>query len=165
MGEKIMKKAIYPGTFDPVTNGHIDIIKRSASIFDELIIAVNDDNKNTMFNMEERVQIIKDSIINIKNVKVKSFTGLLMNFCESQNTLVIIRGLRVLSDFEFEFKMALMNRGLNNKIDTLFFMPNKEYIHISSTLIKEVAILGGEIKEYVPKHVISQIKNKINVEK
>ena len=160
-----MKKAIYPGTFDPVTNGHIDIIKRSASIFDELIIAVNDDNKNTMFNMEERVQIIKDSIINIKNVKVKSFTGLLMNFCESQNTLVIIRGLRVLSDFEFEFKMALMNRGLNNKIDTLFFMPNKEYIHISSTLIKEVAILGGEIKEYVPKHVISQIKNKINVEK
>ena len=115
--------------------------------------------------MEERVQIIKDSIINIKNVEVKSFTGLLMNFCESQNTLVIIRGLRVLSDFEFEFKMALMNRGLNNKIDTLFFMPNKEYIHISSTLIKEVAILGGEIKEYVPKHVISQIKNKINVEK
>ena len=112
-----MKKAIYPGTFDPITLGHIDIIKRSAMTFDKLIIGVSiDNNKNNLFSLDERVEMIGESIADIKNVKVKTFDGLLMDFAESENAVVIVRGLRVLSDFEYEFKMALMNRSLNDKI-------------------------------------------------
>ena len=158
-----MKIAIYPGTFDPITNGHLDVIKRSCLMFDKLIIGVTDDNrKKTFFSMEERIDMIKSATENHKNVFVQTFQGLLMSFAESKNAIVIIRGLRVLSDFEYEFKMAMMNRGLNDEISTLFMMPHIEYVHISSSLIKEVASLGGDITSYVPSDVLEKIHKKIN---
>ena len=158
-----MKIAIYPGTFDPVTNGHLDVIKRSCLMFDKLIIGVTDDNnKKTMFSIDERIEMIHNSTQDYNNVSVQTFKGLLMNFAESQNAIVIIRGLRVLSDFEYEFKMAMMNRGLNDKISTLFMMPHINYVHISSSLIKEVSSLGGDVSAYVSDHVLTCINDKNN---
>lgn len=161
------KIAIYPGTFDPMTNGHYDIIKRSSMLFDQLIVAVaNDNNKKSMFTVKERMDMISANIKDddLDNIIVKQFNGLLMNYAQSEEANVIIRGLRVLSDFEYEFKMAMMNRGLNDKIDTLFLMPNRKYVHISSSLIKEVSNLGGDISDYVSASVLKSInkKNKID---
>ena len=158
-----MKIAIYPGTFDPITNGHLDVIKRASSLFDKLIIGVASDNgtKKTMFKLNKRIEYIEDAVSQFDNVEVNEFKGLLMQFAESKNAIVVIRGLRVLSDFEYEFKMAMMNRGLNEKITTLFLMPHRKYVHISSSLVKEVALLGGDISDYVPSKVLEQIK--INV--
>ena len=161
-----MKAAIYPGSFDPLTKGHLDIIKRSSMIFDKLIIAVTDDNnKKTMFSVEERSIMIQKETLEFDNVEVQIFSGLLMDYAELKKINVIIRGLRVLSDFEFEFKMAMMNRGLNNKVDTLFLMPNERYVHISSSLIKEIASLGGDISNYVSPYILNKIKNKDSFEK
>ena len=161
-----MKAAIYPGSFDPLTKGHLDIIKRSSVIFDKIIIAIADDNnKEAMFSVEERLHMIHKEISDFKNVEVQSFSGLLMDFADLKNINVIIRGLRVLSDFEFEFKMAMMNRGLNNKVDTLFLMPNERYVHISSSLIKEIASLGGDISSYVSPYILKKIKDKDSFEK
>ena len=158
-----MKIAIYPGTFDPVTNGHLDVIKRSCLMFDKLIIGVmNNSNKHTMFSVDERISMINNAITQHENVSVQTFKGLLMKFAESENAIVIIRGLRVLSDFEYEFKMAMMNRGLNDKISTLFMMPHINYVHISSSLIKEVSSLGGDISSYVPSNVLKNINQKNN---
>jgi len=159
-----MKIAIYPGTFDPITNGHLDVIKRASSLFDRLIIGVASDNasKETMFKLNERIEFIQDSVKEFDNVQVNEFEGLLMQFAESKNAIVIIRGLRVLSDFEYEFKMAMMNRGLNEKITTLFLMPHRRYVHISSSLVKEVALLGGDISDYVPSKVLDKIKLNVN---
>jgi len=159
-----MKKAIYPGTFDPITLGHIDIIKRSALTFDHLIIGVSiDNNKKNLFNIEEKVEMITKSTSEIKNIEIKTFKGLLMNFAKEESALAIIRGLRVLSDFENEFKMALMNRGLNDDISTFFLMPHEKFTHISSSLVKEVALHGGDIKKYVPdivhKNLLQKTKN------
>jgi len=159
-----MKKAIYPGTFDPITLGHIDIIKRSALTFDHLIIGVSiDNNKKNLFNLEERVEMITKSTSEIKNIQIKTFEGLLMNFAKEENVIAVVRGLRVLSDFENEFKMALMNRGLNDDISTFFLMPHEKFTHISSSLVKEVALYGGDIKKYVPdivhKNLLQKTKN------
>ncbi len=160
------KKAIYPGTFDPITNGHHDIIKRSSILFDELIIAITDDNnKKSMFDISERIEMVETIVQGEINIKVERFNGLLMNYAESKNASVIIRGLRVLSDFEYEFKMAMMNRSLNDTIDTLFLMPNRKYVHISSSLIKEVAILGGNISDYVSDAVLENIHKKVEIGK
>ena len=160
------KKAIYPGTFDPITNGHHDIIKRSSILFDELIIAVTDDNnKKAMFDISERIEMVENIVQGETNIKVEQFNGLLMNYAESKNVSVIIRGLRVLSDFEYEFKMAMMNRSLNDTIDTLFLMPNRKYVHISSSLIKEVALLGGNISDYVSDAVLENIHKKVEIGK
>ena len=156
-----MKKAIYPGTFDPITLGHIDIIKRSALTFDHLIIGVSiDNNKKNLFNLEERVEMITKSTSEIKNIEIKTFEGLLMNFAKEENAIAVVRGLRVLSDFENEFKMALMNRGLNNDISTFFLMPHEKFTHISSSLVKEVALHGGDIKKYVPDIVHNNLLKK-----
>ena len=160
------KKAIYPGTFDPITNGHHDIIKRSSILFDELIIAITDDNnKKAMFDISERIEMVENIVQGETNIKVEQFNGLLMNYAESKNVSVIIRGLRVLSDFEYEFKMAMMNRSLNDTIDTLFLMPNRKYVHISSSLIKEVALLGGNISDYVSDAVLENIHKKVEIGK
>ena len=161
--EKVVKKiAIYPRTFYPITNGHYDIIKRSSALFDELIIAVTDDNnKKVMFDISERIDMVKNDIIGLENIRVEQFSGLLMNYAQSVSANVIIRGLRVLSDFEYEFKMAMMNRGLNDTIDTLFLMPNRKYVHISSSLIKEVALLGGDMSDYVSPVTLERILKKV----
>ena len=159
-----MKIAIYPGTFDPLTNGHLDVIKRSCLMFDKLIVGVtNDSNKRTMFSIDERIDMINSAVNDYGNVSVQTFKGLLMNFAESKNAIVIIRGLRVLSDFEYEFKMAMMNRSLNDRISTLFMMPHINYVHISSSLIKEVSSLGGDISSYVPNNVLKSINKKKDV--
>jgi len=162
-----MKKiAIYPGTFDPITNGHKDIIKRSSLLFDEIIIAVTDDsNKKTMFEISQRIKMINHIVDDYTNIKVEKFSGLLVDYAKSKNADAIIRGLRVLSDFEYEFKMAMMNRNLNKDIDTLFLMPNSNYVHISSSLVKEVAALGGDISEYVSPFVLDKINKKVGLGK
>ena len=150
-----MKIAIYPGSYDPITNGHLDIIERSSSLFDKIIVAVarNAEKSSALFSESERIAMINKSIPHLKNVEVDSFNGLLVNYAAEKNSNAIIRGLRALSDFEFEFKMALMNRSLKEEISTVFMMPHEKYTHISSSLVKEVASLGGDVSVYVPQHV------------
>ena len=154
MGEK-RKIAIYPGSFDPITNGHIDIIKRSSNLFDELIVAISNDRlKKTLFSIDERKEMMSKSLLSIKNIKIVSFQGLLVDFASNQNVKTIVRGLRALSDFEYEFRMAIMNRNLNNNIETIFLMTHEKYSHISSSLIKEIHFLGGCVNKFVPKSVL-----------
>ena len=157
-----MKIAIYPGTFDPVTNGHLDVIDRASSLFDKVIVAVLDksNNKKTLFSVEERTSLVKESISDFSNVEVSVFSGLLVDYAKSNNAVAIIRGLRAISDFEYEFQMALMNRNLEDKIRTVFLMPHQKYIHISSSLVKEVAELKGDVSGYVPNHVNKSLKSK-----
>jgi len=159
-----MNKAIYPGTFDPITFGHIDIIERCSKIYDNVIVGVLDSSqhKKMLFSSSERKEMIEQSISHLNNVTVKIFNSLLVDFASNENCEVIIRGLRVLSDFEYEFKMALMNRNLNDNITTLFMMPHEKYTHISSSLIKEVVLLDGKIDDYAPTNVIDRINEKIN---
>ena len=155
------RSVVYPGTFDPITNGHLDIIERCSSLFDEVIVAiVEKGSKKTIFSLDERRELIADSVKSLSNVKVNYFSGLLVDFAEKNNSTSIIRGLRVLSDFEYEFKMALMNRSLNSNVTTLFMMPHQKYTHISSSLIREIASLGGGLSEYVPVAVEAALKKK-----
>jgi len=155
------RSVVYPGTFDPITNGHLDIIERCSSLFDEVIVAiVEKGSKKTIFSLDERRELIEDSVKSLSNVKVNYFSGLLVDFAQKNNSTSIIRGLRVLSDFEYEFKMALMNRSLNSNVTTLFMMPHQKYTHISSSLIREIASLGGGLSEYVPVAVEAALKKK-----
>ena len=161
------KRVIYPGSFDPLTNGHLDIIVRAAKIFDSVVVAIVKKNvkKNFLFNPFDRKELIKKSVSHLKNVEVEIFEGLLVDFAVKQKSNIIIRGLRVLSDFEYEFRMALMNRKLNDEVTTMFMMPNEKYTHIGSSLIKEVGMLDGKIDDYIPKQILSEVKNKINEKK
>ena len=160
------KIGIYPGTFDPITYGHIDVIRRSLKIVNKLIIAVSNDYlKDYLFSSEERVQIIKDSLfkdlkINSKNIKVTSFSNLTTSLCSKHNATIIFRGLRAVSDFEYEFQLAGMNRKLNKKIETVFLMSDLENQVISSKFVKEIAKLNGKIDNFVTKSVKEAIKNK-----
>ena len=149
-----MSRIIYPGTFDPIHNGHIDIAARASKLFDELIfvVAVNAD-KNPLLTAEERVQLILDSTPHLNNVTAQQFTGLVVNYAQDCDAVAIIRGLRHVSDFEFEFQMAMMNYHLNSNIASLFMMPDEKYIHLNSTVVKDVVRLGGNIDEFVPKPV------------
>ena len=157
-----MKIAIYPGSFDPITNGHLDIINRASHLFDKIIISITDNNPNktSFFSLDERIDLVQKSIGNYTNVEVKYFDGLLVKFAKENQANAIVRGLRALSDFEFEFKMALMNRNLDDKVSTVFLMPHEKYTHISSSLIREVASLNGNVENYVPKHIADKLKEK-----
>ena len=159
-----MKIAVYPGTFDPFTNGHLDILIRSSKLFDKVIVAVAvDSDKQTLFSIEERVEFIKDSIKKYENIEVESFKGLLMHFVEKRHAQVIIRGLRAVSDFEYEVQMALMNRNLNNNVETLFLTTASEYAFLSSTVIKNVIKLNGRISGLVSKKVENALIEKFGV--
>ncbi len=148
-----MKKiGVYPGTFDPITNGHLDVIKRALKIFDELIVAVavSSYKKKPVFSIDERVYFIKESTKNLKNLKVEAFDGLLINFVQKKSALAIVRGLRAVSDFEFEFQFTLANRRLLKDVETIFLMPSEKYSFISSSIVKEIAYFGGSVKSLVP---------------
>ena len=159
-----MKRIVYPGTFDPIHNGHLDIARKAAELFDELIlvVAVNQE-KSPLFNDKERVDLIKESLSDVKNIRVDTFNGLVVDFVRSTESVAIIRGLRHVSDFEFEFQMAMMNFNLNPNIKSLFMMPDEKYIHLNSTVIKDVARLGGDISDYVPKCVQDALYKQYNV--
>ena len=157
-----MKTAIYPGTFDPITNGHLDIIKRAVHLFDQVIVSVakNSEKGKVLFSEEERINFIQKSLLDMPSIEVDSFEGLMVNHAVKHSAHAAIRGLRALSDFEFEFKMALMNRSLNEEVSTVFLMPHAKYTHISSSMVREVASLGGDVSEYVPVHVNKALKDK-----
>ncbi len=158
MNEKV---AVYPGSFDPITNGHVNIVERALAIFDRVIVAVaHNPNKVPLFSVEERVEMIKVALKNDPRVKVAAFQGLLVNFVEEQGAQVIIRGLRALSDFEYEFQMTLMNRKLNRKVDTIFLMTGFKWFYTSSKIIKEAASLGGSVRGLVPEIVHQKLKEK-----
>ena len=156
-------RALYPGSFDPVTFGHLDIIKRAAQIFDEIVVGVaNNTRKAPMFGTGERLEMLKASTKNIRGLKIVAFNGLVVDFAKKNNIKVVIRGLRMISDFEYELQMALTNRRLNEKIETVFLMPTEGYSFLSSTLIKEAACLGADVSSFVPQLVARQIKKKIS---
>ncbi len=156
-----MRKAIYPGTFDPITNAHIDIVKRAKRIFDIVIIAIAQPrHKNPLFTLEERLFLVKESLKDIGNLEVLTFDGLLVDLCKKLNVNVLIRGIRAVSDFDYEFQIAWMNRKLFNDIETIFLMPSEEYFFLSSSLVKEVAMLGGNIDNFVPKIVKIELLKK-----
>lgn len=156
-----MKIGIYPGSFDPITIGHIDIIKRAAKLTDKLIVAVLKNNeKNALFTADERVKMIKESVKNIKNVCVESFDGLLVDFAKKKKANVIIRGLREMTDFEYELKMAQTNRALYNNMETIFLITSPEYAYISSSIVREVASFGGDVSKFVTKNIEIATKKK-----
>jgi pantetheine-phosphate adenylyltransferase len=156
-----MRRAIYPGSFDPITNGHLDVLQRAAGLFDELIVAVAQDNaKQSLFTLDERVELLVGATEHIPNLRVLPFQGLLVDFAKQQSAVALVRGLRAVSDFEFEFQLALMNRKLEPNLETMFLMPREELTYISSRLVKEIARLGGNVNQFVPPHVVAALKKK-----
>ena len=154
--------AIYPGSFDPITYGHLDIIKRAVRIFDKVIVAVaHNSEKNPLFNISERVELLKKATRNIKGVEIDDFQGLVVEYVKRKKLRVVIRGLRMISDFEYEFQMALTNRKLSQDVETIFMMPSESYSYLSSKLIKETAALGANLKGFVPAFVEEAIKLKM----
>ena len=158
-----MTKAIYPGTFDPITHGHIDLITRGLQIFDEVIVAVarQPEEKKTLFSVEERVSLVRQTTSRLKRVTVESFDGLMVEYAKKKKVRTVVRGLRMLSDFEYEFQMALTNRKLSNEVETIFLMPQESYAYISSRAIKEAARLGGNIRAFVPELVAEALERKL----
>ena len=158
MSEKI---AIYPGTFDPFTNGHLDITERASKIFDKVIVTIaQNTKKEPLFSLKERINFISDASKHLPNVSTGSFEGLLVDFADNEQAAVIIRGLRAISDFEFEFQMALMNHRLNNDITTVFLMPNEKYTYLNSTIVREVAEFGGNVDKLVTPLVAQKLHDK-----
>jgi pantetheine-phosphate adenylyltransferase len=157
------RTAVYPGSFDPITNGHIDIIKRGIRIFDEIVILVAfNPNKASLFTVKERMQLIQENIGDVKGVRVDSHSGLLVDYLKKANASIILRGMRALSDFEYEFQMALMNRRQTREIETVFLMSGFKWFYTSSNVIKEVASIGGSVKGLVPDNVNQKLLGKFN---
>lgn len=157
-----MRRAVYPGSFDPVTNGHLDVITRSAALVDELIVGIlNNNTKTPLFSVEERVRILLEVTKDLDNVKVESFSGLSIDFVKRCEARFIVRGLRAITDFDYELQMAQTNHILDPQIDTIFLTTSLEYAYLSSTTVKEVAVYGGDISKFVPPIVVDQIYNKI----
>ncbi len=154
-------KAIYPGSFDPLTNGHLDLIARAAKIFDHLVVAIlRNSSKNPLFTVEERVAMLSEGTAEFGNVSVSTFDGLLVDFAREQRAHAVVRGIRAISDYEYEFQMALMNRRLSPDVETIFLMPDAKYSFVSSRLVKEVFRLGGSVDGLVPRFVIERMKDK-----
>ena len=157
-----MKRAIYPGSFDPVTNGHLDVVERARKLFDEVIVAVaHNDEKQPMFTLQERLDLLQNTLGKIDNVRITYFEGLLVDFAVAEKAGAVIRGLRAISDFEFEFQMALMNRKLEGAVETIFLMPKEEYTYLSSRIVKEIARLGGDVSKFVPPLVVKALATKL----
>ena len=156
---------LYPGSFDPLTNGHLDIIQRASRIFERVIVSVlSNAGKNPLFSTKERIEMIRDVTVSLKNVKVQTFDGLLVDFALVQNVKVILRGIRAITDYDYEFQMALMNRHLSNDIETVFMVPSLEYSYLSSSLIKEVCLLKGTVAGLVPASIEKQLLAKIRTQ-
>ncbi len=156
-----MRRAIYPGSFDPVTDGHLDVIERARKLFDEVIVAVaHNDEKQPFFSLEERLDLLRETAGKIDSVRIAQFKGLLVDFAGAEKAGAVIRGLRAVSDFEFEFQMALMNRKLDAAVETIFLMPKEEYTYLSSRIVKEIASLGGDVSSFVPACVAKALNRK-----
>jgi pantetheine-phosphate adenylyltransferase len=158
-----MKTVVYPGSFDPVTKGHIDVIERALKIIDKIIVAVGDNpEKKPLFSTDERMDMIKESTKHLKNIEVEKIEGLLLDYVKSKNTNIILRGLRAVSDFEFEFQRALMNREINNDIETVFIMTKESYVYLNSSIVKEIAMFKGNVKPFVPEIVEKKLIEKFS---
>jgi pantetheine-phosphate adenylyltransferase len=161
-----MRTAIYPGSFDPLTNGHLDVVQRAAKLFDRVIVAVAvNESKNPLFTLAERVALAKKATAHLPNVQTDAFDGLLVEYAAACKAQTIVRGLRAVSDFEFEFQLALMNRKLDEKIETIFMMPKDTYTFLSSRIVKEIARLGGDVHPFVPPNVQAALKRKLKPQK
>lgn len=157
-----MRIAVYPGTFDPITNGHLDIIRRASELFDRVIVAVAENpQKNPLLSWSERRGLVAVAAKGIQNVEVSDFDGLLVKYAKSKGACAIIRGLRAVSDFEYEFQMALMNRKLCPELETVYLMPNEKYTYINSSIVKEIGRLGGDIDCFIPEEVLPALRNKL----
>jgi pantetheine-phosphate adenylyltransferase len=160
-----MRTVIYPGSFDPLTNGHLDVIQRAAKLFDKVVVAVaRNEKKKPLFTLAERVAMVEETVRAIPNVEADTFEGLLVNYVESRQGQAIVRGLRAVSDFEFEFQLALMNRKLNERVETIFMMPKDTYTFISSRIVKEIARLGGDVSSFVPGKIQTALLGKLRGE-
>jgi pantetheine-phosphate adenylyltransferase len=158
----LMRTVIYPGSFDPLTNGHLDLIQRATKLFDRVIVAVaRSESKHPLFTQDERVQMVARAVRGLPHVETETFDGLLIEYVERRSAQAVIRGLRAVSDFEFEFQLALMNRKLNERIETIFMMPKDTYTFLSSRIIKEIASLGGDVSPFVPAHVRTALSAKL----
>jgi len=159
-----LRRAIYPGSFDPLTNGHLDIIQRAACLVDELVVAVvQNPAKNALFTLQERQEILQECVASLGNVRVGSFAGLLVDYVRAQQAQIIVKGLRAVSDFEFEFQMALLNRNLAPEVDTLFLMTAARHAFLSSSSVKEIASLGGSVSDLVPPDVEGRLREKFGL--
>ncbi|HMP81128.1 MAG TPA: pantetheine-phosphate adenylyltransferase [Verrucomicrobiota bacterium] len=157
-----MRTAIYPGSFDPMTNGHLDLVQRASKLFDRVVVGVaRNESKHPLFSVEERLSLVRQSIAGLPNVEADAFDCLLVDYVRRRQAQVVLRGLRAVSDFEFELQMALMNRSLNESFETIFMMPTLTYTFLSSRMVKEIAKLGGDVGEFVPGHVNAAIMSKL----
>jgi pantetheine-phosphate adenylyltransferase len=159
-----VRKAVFPGSFDPITNGHIDVIKRALRLFDHIVIGVaRREEKNPLFSFPERTRLVKTVTANFKRISVKAFDGLLVDFVKQERACTIIRGLRTISDFDYEFQMALTNRKIAPEIETVFFLASEKYSYLSASLAKEIARMGGDLKEFLPEPVVTALSKKMKV--